>query len=50
MQGLLSQIEAEIRQQVTEYEGARDFRRDLVHEVFRDKLLKFDAANSLATR
>ena len=48
MLGLLSQIEAEIRQQVTEYEGTQDFRRDWVREVFKDKVLKFDANNPRA--
>lgn len=48
MSGLLSQIEAEIRQQVTDYEGTRDFRRDRVREVFQDKVLKFDAKNQRA--
>ena len=48
MSGLLSQIEAEIRQQVTDYEGTRDFRRDWVQEVFEDKTLKFDANNPRA--
>lgn len=43
MLGLLSQIEAEIRANVTEYEGTREFRRDWVCEVFKDKVLKFDA-------
>ena len=43
--GLLSQIEAEIRANVTEYEGTRDFRRDWVHKVFEDKVLKFNANN-----
>lgn len=46
--GLLSQIEAEIRANVTEYEGTRDFRRDWVREVFKDKALKFDAKNPRA--
>ncbi|MDP2898224.1 MAG: type III deoxyribonuclease, partial [bacterium] len=46
--GLLNQIEAEIRQQITEYEGTRDFRRDWVREVFNDKILKFDAKNPRA--
>ena len=46
--GLLGQIEAEIRQQVTEYEGTREFRRDRVHEVFKDKMLKFDTNNPRA--
>jgi len=49
MLGLLSQIEAEIRQQVTDYEGTRDFRRDWVREIFKDKMLKFDANNTRAT-
>ena len=49
MLGLLGQIEAEIRQQVTDYEGTRDFRRDWVREVFKkDKILKFDAKNPRA--
>ncbi len=43
--GLLRQIETEIRQQITEYEGTRDFRSDWVHEVFKNKVLKFDAKN-----
>ena len=46
--GLLRQIEAEIRQQISEYEGTREFRRHRVHEVFTDKVLKFDARNPLA--
>ena len=46
--GLLRQIESEIRQQITEYEGSRDFRSDRVHEVFKDKVLKFDAQNPRA--
>lgn len=45
MSGLLSQIEAEIHDNVTDYQGTRDFRRDWVHEVFKDKVLKFDAKN-----
>ncbi len=46
--GLLSQLETEIRQQVTDYEGTRDFRRDWVRDVFKDKVLKFDAQNPRA--
>ncbi len=46
--GLLSQIEAEIRQQITDYEGTREFRRDWVRDVFKDKILKFDAKNPCA--
>ncbi len=48
MLGLLSQIEAEIRANVSDYEGTRDFRRDWVREVFKDKVLKFDAKNPRA--
>jgi type III restriction enzyme len=49
MLGLLSQIEAEIREQVTDYEGTKEFRRDWAREVFKDKILKFDAKNLRAT-
>lgn len=48
MLGLLGQIETEIRANVTNYEGTRDFRRDWVREVFKDKVLKFDAQNPRA--
>ena len=46
--GLLHQIKSEICQQITEYEGSRDFRRNRVHKVFKDKVLKFDAQNPQA--
>ena len=48
VEGLLRRVEAEIRQCVTEYEGSRDFRHGRVHEVFGDKVLKFDAQNPRA--
>ncbi len=48
--GLLGQIEAETRQHVTDYEGTRDFRRDWVHEIFDDKVLKFDSNNPRAAK
>jgi type III restriction enzyme len=48
MQGLLYQIESEIRANITDYEGTRDFRRDWVREIFKDKTLKFDASNPRA--
>jgi len=48
MSGLLTQIETEIRANVTDYEGTRDFRRDWVREIFKDKVLKFDAKNPRA--
>jgi type III restriction enzyme len=46
--GLLKEIEKDIRANITDYEGTRDFRRDWVHEVFKDKALKFDAGNPRA--
>jgi type III restriction enzyme len=46
--GLLNQIEAEARQQITEYRGSREFRPAWVREVFTDKILKFDKRNPLA--
>jgi type III restriction enzyme len=45
MIGLLNQIESEVRQQITEYQGSRDFRHDRVHQVFTDKVLRFDKNN-----
>lgn len=42
---LLDQVEAEIRFNVTDYEGTRDFRLGLVHSVFNDKTMKFDVKN-----
>lgn len=48
MLGLLNQIEAEIRQQAADFEGTKDFRRDWVREVFKDKALKFDSRNPRA--
>ena len=48
-QGLLSQIETEIREQVTEYQGTKYFQPKQVHDIFKDKLLKFDARNPRAT-
>lgn len=48
MLGLLGQIESEIRANVTDYEGTRDFRHDWIREIFKDKVLKFDAKNSRA--
>jgi type III restriction enzyme len=45
MVGLLNQIEVEIRQQITDYWGSKEFRRDWVHERFTDKILKFSKDN-----
>lgn len=46
--GLLGQIEAEIRANITEYEGAREFSRNWIWGIFKDKMLKFDANNPRA--
>ena len=40
-EGLLSQIESEIRKEVTEYEGTKHFYEEQVRAVFTDKTLKF---------
>ena len=43
--GLLREIESEVREQTTDYEGTKEFRGKWVREVFKDKVLKFDANN-----
>jgi len=48
--GLLSQIETEIRANITDYEGTRDFKHDEIKIVFRNKKLKFDANNPRARK
>jgi type III restriction enzyme len=48
MLGLLVQIEAEIRANITDYEGTHDFYPNRVREVFKNKLLKFDSKNPRA--
>ena len=40
--GLLSEIENEIKANVTDYEGTRDFHKDFIHKVFTDKILRLD--------
>lgn len=45
MLDLLGEIEGEVRQQNTRYEGSKDFQYSRVHEVFTDKLLKFSKDN-----
>lgn len=42
---LLGEIETEVRQQNTRYEGSKEFQYSRVHEVFTDKLLKFSKDN-----
>ena len=46
--GLLSEIESDVREQITEFEGTKEFRGNWVREVFKDKVLKFDANNPRA--
>ena len=46
--GLLREIESEVREQITEFEGTKEFRGNWVREVFKDKVLKFDANNPRA--
>ena len=45
MMDLLGEIEAEVRQKNTLYEGTREFQYSRVHEVFTDKILKFSKDN-----
>ena len=40
-EGLLSQIESEIRKQITEYEGTKNFYAQQIRAVFTNKTLKF---------
>ncbi len=47
--GLLSEVESEAREQTTDYEGTKEFqRRCWVRDIFKDKVLKFDANNPRA--
>ncbi|MDE0087847.1 MAG: DEAD/DEAH box helicase family protein [Candidatus Poribacteria bacterium] len=39
--GLLGQIESDIREQITEYEGTTQFYEEFVHAIFTDKRLEF---------
>lgn len=45
MLGVLNQIEIEIRAQITDYEGSKDFTPSRIHEIFYDKTLKFSKDN-----
>lgn len=45
MLGVLNQIEIEIRAQITDYEGSKEFTPSRIHEVFYDKTLKFSKDN-----
>jgi type III restriction enzyme len=45
MLGLLSVIESEMRQQISDYQGSKEFHHFRVHEIFTDKTLKFSKDN-----
>jgi type III restriction enzyme len=45
MLGVLNQIEMEIRAQITDYEGSKEFTPARIHEIFHDKTLKFSKDN-----
>jgi len=45
MFGVLNQIEIEIRAQITDYEGSKEFTPSRIHEIFDDKTLKFSRDN-----
>ena len=48
MLGVLNQIEMEIRAQITDYEGSKEFTPARIHEIFHDKTLKFSKDNERA--
>ena len=45
---LLEKIEAELRKQITEYEGTKHFYKEQIHTIFKDKILKFSTNNPRA--
>lgn len=45
---VLGKIESDIRYQVTEYEGTKQFREQRINRTFKDKILKFNANNQRA--
>ncbi len=45
---MLAKIESEIRKQITEYEGTKQFHKKRISEIFVDKILKFSANSSRA--
>ena len=46
--GLLNQIESEIREQITEYEGTTQFQEEYVHAIFTDKRMEFSPNNLIS--
>ena len=45
---VLGKIESDIREQVTQYEGTKQFHEQRINEIFVDKILKFNSGNSRA--
>ena len=45
---VLGKIESDIRKQITEYKGTKQFHEKRINEIFVDKILKFNAGNSRA--
>ena len=45
---VLGKIESDIRKQITEYEGTKQFHVKRINEIFVDKILKFSASSSRA--
>ncbi|MCY4402275.1 MAG: hypothetical protein OXD54_06830 [Candidatus Poribacteria bacterium] len=45
---LLGKIESDIREQITEYEGTKQFHEKRINSIFVDKILKLNAGNSRA--
>ena len=43
--GLLNQLESEIGEQITEYEGTTQFQEEYVHAIFTDKRMEFSPNN-----
>ena len=45
---VLGKIESDIQEQITEYEGTKQFHEKRINEIFVDKILKLNAGNSRA--
>ncbi len=43
--GLLNQLESEISEQITEYEGTTQFQEEYIHAIFTDKRMEFSVDN-----
>ncbi|MDE0636562.1 MAG: type III deoxyribonuclease, partial [Candidatus Poribacteria bacterium] len=49
-EGLLSQVESEIRKEITEYQGTKHFYEQQIRAVFTDKTLKFTIVWTISVR